>query len=472
MLKQHKYKFNYAFRIFDVVLFLLSFYLSYYIRNEYFSLNILSYPIQYQVFLVGYLIFWVFVSKHFQLYSAKRLSGFKNEVFNVSKVIVICIIVGITLGFFIRDYPLSRVFLFDIFILQIFGMITFRYALRKLLRFIRGRGYNYRQVLFIGRNIRSAKMLNRINESSEYGIRILGFLDTTNNIYMDQFFPKHKLLGDVGELEKTLREKVVDEVFIFLPIKSHYSEIQQILETCEKAGVEVKLLAEIFNLNLSRLMITQHEDINIINIYTAPKMGWQLSAKRFLDIVVSAILLFLHLPLFLLVGILIKITSRGNVFFLQKRVGYNGRPFNCIKFRTMVENAEELKGELLAKNEMDGPVFKMQADPRVTRIGRFLRKTSLDELPQVINVLLGDMSLVGPRPPLPSEVDQYDITDIRRLSMKPGITCIWQVSGRNTISFDKWMKLDQQYIDNWSLWLDITILAKTITAVIKGSGAS
>jgi exopolysaccharide biosynthesis polyprenyl glycosylphosphotransferase len=412
------------------------------------------------------------MSNHFQLYSGKRLSDFKNEVFDVSKVIIICIIAGVILGFFIRDYPLSRVFLFDILIMQIFGVITFRYALRTFLKVIRVRGKNYRQVLFIGRNIRSAKMLDRIKESPEFGIRILGFLDTPNNIDISQSFPKHELLGDVSELEKTLREKVVDEVFIFLPIKSHYSEIQQILETCEKVGVEVKLLAEIFNLNLSRSMITQHEDINIINIYTTPRMGWQLTAKRLLDIMVSAILLFLHMPIILLVSVLIKITSRGNVFFLQERLGYNGRPFNCIKFRTMVENAEEMKGELLANNEMDGPVFKMKADPRVTPIGRFLRKTSLDELPQLINVLLGDMSLVGPRPPIPSEVDQYVLTDIRRLSMKPGITCIWQVSGRNNISFDKWMELDRHYIDNWSFWLDIKILAKTIEAVIKGSGAS
>ena len=418
------------------------------------------------------MIFWNLISNHFQLYSAKRLSDLRNEIFDVSKVIIICIVVGIILGFFIRDYPLSRLFLLEIFIFQLFGTITFRYALRKILKFIRGRGYDYRQVLFIGRNIRSEKMFSRIMKSPEFGIRILGFLDTPNNIDIAQSFPKHELLGNVSELEKTLRETVVDEVFIFLPIKSHYSEIQQILETCEKAGVEVKLLADIFNLNLSRSIITQHEDINVINIYTAPRMSWQLIAKRFLDIIVSAILLFLHIPIILLVSILIKITSRGDVFFLQERLGYNGRPFNCIKFRTMVENAEELKGELLSKNEMDGPVFKIKADPRVTRIGRFLRKTSLDELPQLINVLLGDMSLVGPRPPLPSEVDQYELTDIRRLSMKPGITCIWQVSGRNTISFDKWMELDRHYIDNWSFWLDIKILAKTIQAVLKGSGAS
>jgi len=469
MLKQNKVKFYYAFRILDVVLFLFSFYLAYYIRHEYFSLDILSYPIQYQIFLVGYLIFWVFISNHFQLYSTKRLSSLKNEYFDVTKVITICIVVGIVLGFFIRDYPLSRVFLLDIFIFQLFGMITFRYTLRKFLKFIRGRGYDFRQVLFIGRNIRSAKMLNRIKESPEFGIRILGVLDTPNNIDIDQTFPKHELLGDISDLEKMLRANIVDEVFVFLPVKSHYSEIQQILQTCEKAGVEVKLPADIFNLNLSQSLVTRHEDINVINIYTAPRMGWQLIAKRFLDIVVSAILIFLLLPLFLLVGVLIKITSRGNVLFLQERLGYNGRTFNCIKFRTMVENAEELQAELLAKNEMDGPVFKIQADPRVTRIGRLLRKTSLDELPQLINVLLGDMSLVGPRPPLPSEVDQYELTDVRRLSMKPGITCIWQVSGRNNISFDKWMELDRHYIDNWSFWLDIQRCFSLYSTHSKGS---
>jgi len=169
---------------------------------------------------------------------------------------------------------------------------------------------------------------------------------------------------------------------------------------------------------------------------------------------------------------LIKATSKGPVFFVQQRIGYNGRLFNCLKFRTMIENAEEIKKDLKKLNEMDGPVFKIKNDPRITKVGRFLRKTSIDELPQIINVLKGDMSLVGPRPPVPDEVSQYELEDRRRLSMRPGITCIWQVNGRNAIGFDKWMELDRQYIDNWSLWLDIKILAKTIPAVLRGSGAA
>jgi exopolysaccharide biosynthesis polyprenyl glycosylphosphotransferase len=191
-----------------------------------------------------------------------------------------------------------------------------------------------------------------------------------------------------------------------------------------------------------------------------------------MDILLSGVLLILLSPLFLLVTLLIKVTSRGTVFFAQRRVGYNGRQFSCLKFRTMVENAEERKKELLYLNEMTGPVFKIKNDPRVTPFGRWLRKLSIDELPQLINVLWGDMSLVGPRPPVPSEVDQYHLNDRRRLSMKPGITCLWQVSGRNRIPFEKWMELDRQYIDRWSLALDLKILVKTIPAVLRGSGAS
>jgi lipopolysaccharide/colanic/teichoic acid biosynthesis glycosyltransferase len=172
------------------------------------------------------------------------------------------------------------------------------------------------------------------------------------------------------------------------------------------------------------------------------------------------------------VSFLIKRSSKGPVFFKQQRVGYNGRLFNCLKFRTMVENAEELRDDLLELNEMDGPVFKIKNDPRLTKVGKILRKTSIDELPQFINVLRGDMSLVGPRPPIPSEVKEYELVDRRRLSMRPGITCLWQVNGRNSIPFEKWMELDRQYIDQWSLWLDFKILAKTIPAVLRGSGAA
>jgi lipopolysaccharide/colanic/teichoic acid biosynthesis glycosyltransferase len=175
--------------------------------------------------------------------------------------------------------------------------------------------------------------------------------------------------------------------------------------------------------------------------------------------------------LLVVVAAAIKASSKGPVFFVQQRIGYNGRVFKCLKFRTMVANAEEMKKDLVPLNEMDGPVFKIKDDPRITAVGRLLRKTSVDELPQLINVLKGDMSLVGPRPPVPEEVSKYKLTDRRRLSIRPGITCIWQVNGRNTITFEDWMKLDQQYIDQWSLWLDLKILLKTIPVVLLQKGA-
>ncbi|PIE77777.1 MAG: hypothetical protein CSA15_11355 [Candidatus Delongbacteria bacterium] len=197
-----------------------------------------------------------------------------------------------------------------------------------------------------------------------------------------------------------------------------------------------------------------------------------LKVKRLADVVSSLIFIVLFSPIFLAVAIAVKLTSKGPIVFTQKRVGLRGREFNLYKFRTMVENAEELKKELEAQNEMDGPVFKIKKDPRITKIGSFLRKSSLDEFPQFFNVLRGDMSIVGPRPPLPKEVAKYERWQRRRLSMKPGITCIWQVSGRNEISFEEWMKLDLEYIDNWSLKLDFSLFIKTIKVVLLRKGAS
>ena len=191
-----------------------------------------------------------------------------------------------------------------------------------------------------------------------------------------------------------------------------------------------------------------------------------------MDFAGSALLLILLGPLFALIALLVKLDSKGPVFFAQERVGMNKRSFNLLKFRSMVVNAEELREQLADQNEVDGPVFKIKKDPRITRIGRFIRKTSIDELPQLWNALVGDISLVGPRPPLFSEVEQYEWLFRKRISIKPGITCLWQVSGRNSLSFDEWMELDKQYIDNWSIWLDLKILLLTVPTVLFGRGAS
>jgi exopolysaccharide biosynthesis polyprenyl glycosylphosphotransferase len=223
---------------------------------------------------------------------------------------------------------------------------------------------------------------------------------------------------------------------------------------------------------LSHMRPFQLAGIPMVAMYNTTRYEWQELLKKIFDIILATLGLILTAPLMLGIALAIRLTSPGPILFVQKRVGLNGRTFNMYKFRTMVPNAEELKTSLSHLNEMSGPVFKIKDDPRVTPIGRFLRKTSLDELPQLWNVLRQDMSLVGPRPPLPSEVNLYNPSHRKRLSVKPGITCIWQISGRNDIDFDKWMEMDAEYVDNWSLGLDLKILAKTLPVVIGKKGAS
>lgn len=472
MLKQYKEPFASTFRIVDVLIILCSFYVAYGVRFGTTDLNMLSFPKQYKILFVTFLIIWIYSSNRFRLYSSKRVTRFVKEALDLVKIITLCLTIASIPAFFIRDYPLSRLFLVSFWLLQSFSLISFRFILRESLKYIRKRGYNYRQILIVGRNDRADKLVRKIEESPEFGLQILGFIDSTNGKNVNASLSKYKLLGGLNDLEKIIREQVVDEVFVFLPIKSFYPEIQEILKICETMGVEVKIPTDLFSHKLAKSTISIFDDIPIIDLSTSPKMNWQLLVKRLIDLIGSTLGLIMLSPLFGVVSLLIKGTSKGPVFFKQERVGYNGRVFHCLKFRTMVENAEELKKDLLKLNEMEGPVFKIRNDPRVTRVGWILRKTSIDELPQLVNVFIGDMSLVGPRPPVPGEVSQYDLKDRRRLSMRPGITCIWQVSGRNVIPFEKWMELDRQYIDEWSLWLDCKILAKTIPAVLQRRGAA
>ncbi|MCK5010200.1 MAG: exopolysaccharide biosynthesis polyprenyl glycosylphosphotransferase, partial [Deltaproteobacteria bacterium] len=240
----------------------------------------------------------------------------------------------------------------------------------------------------------------------------------------------------------------------------------------QEQGIIIRLLSDLFDLKIAKSYIDHLDDIHFLTLHSAPIEQWPLLVKRSFYVALSSIILVLLLPLLLFIAILIKLDSKGTVFFTQERMGLNKRKFKLLKFRTMVENAEKLRVELEDQNEASGPVFKIRNDPRVTRVGKWLRMISIDELPQLINVLKGEMSLVGPRPPIPSEVERYECKDKRRLSMKPGITCLWQINGRSNISFDKWMELDKEYIDNWSLWLDMKILVKTIPAVIRGTGAT
>jgi exopolysaccharide biosynthesis polyprenyl glycosylphosphotransferase len=279
------------------------------------------------------------------------------------------------------------------------------------------------------------------------------------------------VLGTVGTLETVLKERVVSEVYVATSDDHRRGAVQTVIRSCERFGVPFALPACGYRLARATPACKGVADGYVHYLSVQPKpLQWEI--KRLLDILASATALLLLAPLLAVTAIAVKLTSKGPVLFKQERVGLHGRTFHMLKFRSMVADAELRKSALAAENERSGPVFKMARDPRVTPLGRFIRKYSIDELPQLLNVLRGDMSVVGPRPAVPSEVAQYEAWQRRRLSVRPGLTCVWQVSGRDQVSFGAWMLLDMRYIDHWSLWEDIRLILQTVPVVVTGRGAS
>jgi exopolysaccharide biosynthesis polyprenyl glycosylphosphotransferase len=328
-------------------------------------------------------------------------------------------------------------------------------------------------MLILGTNERARKFAHKIETTPELGYRFVGFID--NKWKGNENLEKYgwKLISNLKNFNAYIREYVVDEVVIALPMNSHYKEASKIFTACEEQGIVVRYLLDIFNSKHAQSQTGYFEGETLISQYTGAMKGWQVTIKRAMDIVLSAALLVILSPLFLITAIAIKLDSPGPVLYLQERIGLNKRRFRLYKFRTMVKDADKKQDELEVFNEVSGPVFKIKNDPRITKIGKFLRRTSIDELPQLINVLKGDMSIVGPRPlPVRDYKGFSQDWHRRRFSVFPGITCLWQVNGRSSIPFEKWIDLDLQYIDQWSLWLDLKILVRTFPAIIKGSGAA
>ena len=321
----------------------------------------------------------------------------------------------------------------------------------------------------MGTGRRAQEFLSIASKHKEWGYRIVGFLDKDPKM-TGKKISEYLVMGSLDDLPKILENAVVDEVVFIVP-RNWLQLIEKCIAYCEAVGVPATLSTDFFDLEVASGVPKEMDGFTYLTFETSRLRETELVIKRTFDILFSISVLTVTAPLLLVVAAMIKLTSPGPVFFKQVRCGHNGRKFYVYKFRSMVVDAEARLEELKTLNEMSGPVFKITNDPRLTTIGKFIRKTSLDEFPQFFNVLKGDMSLVGPRPPLPKEVEQYEPWHRRRLSMKPGITCIWQVSGRNKIGFEDWMKLDLQYIDQWSLWLDLKILLLTVKAVFTTSGA-
>jgi len=423
--------------------------------------------------VVAVLLFWHVVFSIFGFYESQRMTSPLMLAFDAAKATTLSAIGLALMGKLFEIKMLTPIFGVAFWLLSSAVILLARILVRYGLRRIRTHGRNLRNVLILGTNSRAIEFARKIQSKPELGYHVLGFVDDDwegAEGFLDSGYPLSCTLNSLTEF---LRHNVVDEVAIYLPLRSFYEQASQVAALCEQHGIIVRFTSEIFNLKISRSRAVDIDGIAHITSHVGSSDTAALMVKRILDVVVSAILLFLLAPLMATVAFLIKFDSAGPVFFRQERIGLNKRRFRIFKFRTMVPNAEKMIVELQAMNEVSGPVFKMKADPRCTRIGTFLRRTSLDELPQLLNVVTGNMSLVGPRPlPVRDYEGFSEDWQRRRFSIRPGITCLWQVRGRSDIPFDKWMELDLQYMDQWSLWLDLKILAQTVPAVLKGSGAA
>ena len=460
----------------DLALTAVSFPLTWILRNGYLTSalpELFPLPLapvnEYLPLLLFILPIWGLLLYAAGFYRSHRTLPLGEELWAAARVsfggtaLLVLLIYGLRLDF------VSRWFL------VLFGAVNFLFlasektALRLTSRWVRSRGFNFRTAVIVGTGPKASQFADFLEAHPYWGFRVLGYLDDNNGgeIGLSGRWP---CLGGIQDMESILVREVVDEV-IFVIEKGKLGEYEEALLAAERHGVRAHVSLDIFPHVLARPVLEELDGIPLLSFTTTPSNPVELVAKRAIDLGLSLVLFLVTLPIQLLSAAGILVTSGRPVFFRQVRCGLNGRHFTLLKFRTMRPGAEERLSEISHLNEMTGPVFKVSRDPRLTYVGRILRRLSIDELPQLWNVIVGDMSLVGPRPPLPDEVSRYEPWQRRRLSMKPGLTCLWQVSGRSELDFDRWMALDLKYIDTWSPLLDLKILLKTVPAVLSGRGA-
>ena len=417
----------------------------------------------------------VILFHHLARYDANRFTSVPAQIIGVIKATTASTFLLLVVGVLFGVPQLTTREIAVIWAVSTVTIAASRYFINLLLCQMRRSGFSDRHLLIVGTNAGAYDLAAKFESTPELGYKILGFVLEPGGDPTAAKLPAHSkwtLCGSFEDLKSLLEHNTVDEVLICLPFDPHAAKIAYAVKLSEELGIVARVIASQKERSLLRRMQFEYFDGDLVLTFFRENLLLQLMAKRLLDVLASFILIVLLSPLLLVVALLVKFTSPGPVFFIQERVGMNKRRFRLYKFRSMVVDAEARKRELAHLNEMDGPVFKIKKDPRITPIGRFIRRTSIDELPQLFNVLRGTMSLVGPRPPVPSEVEKYEWLFQRRLSIKPGITCLWQISGRNEVSFKEWMELDKQYVESWSLWLDVKILFRTVPVVLFGRGAS
>jgi exopolysaccharide biosynthesis polyprenyl glycosylphosphotransferase len=459
MIDQRKKIFAVKLWILDLLFTTASFFLAYQFRSSELTQEILRYlfgleghtvmALRIYLWILAIIIpSWALLLPLFRVYSEPTLPPLK-QISRLSKAIGLAgLVMAAAISFVNPDASNRFIVAFTLVIDYVF-LVTYRLVLMKVTKH---GALDIRHVAVIGSGAAAHEFARTIENHNVWGLKLLGL------------FNRDQVRG-------LLEGGGVDEI-ILVADHERVDEFSDIFLLCEELGVTARVVLNFFPHSIARIELHEFDGFPLLSFSTTPTNEAVMALRRMLDVVLAGLILSVFGPLFMIpTAILIKLTSRGPVLFKQTRCGLNGRQFVMYKFRSMVDNAEQLRVELEALNEMDGPVFKSSRDPRVTTVGRIIRRRSIDELPQLFNVLRGDMSLVGPRPPLPQEVARYQRWQRRRLSMKPGMTCLWQVSGRNEVSFDDWMKLDLTYIDNWSLMLDLKILLKTVPVVLIGRGA-
>jgi exopolysaccharide biosynthesis polyprenyl glycosylphosphotransferase len=421
------------------------------------------------LYTIGFLVFWHWLMERHRLYESRRTADNRNEHQDVLYATAVGT-AALALGVLLAELPFANArFMLTFGATVTATMLLSRLVMRLTLRVARTRGRNLRFALIVGMGPRGREIAATLEAHPDIGYRVVGFVDDGEVLGAQ---PGTKPLGSCDDIARLLSKTVIDEVFIALPIRSGYERIQRVVNQCEEQGVPATLMTDFFAVRLAQTRFGRLGAIPSMRLYAGPDLRPSFILKRFLDLAGAGVLTFFLTPVFLGVALAIKLKDPGPIFFTQTRVGFNKRPFTLYKFRTMVVDAESRQAALESQNEAQGPVFKIRNDPRITRLGAFLRRSSLDELPQLFNVLRGDMSLVGPRPLPVRDVEGFqDDWQRRRFSVRPGITCLWQLSGRSDITFERWMELDLEYIDNWSLRLDLKILLRTVSVVLKREGA-
>lgn len=482
MLREQEAVVRRAIILFDILVVSFSFFLTYFLRRYlhlFYSLDLIpsvrvmaemSTPIRdYAIVLMLIVPTWSLSLYMNGMYRSMRTKGIVEVMWVIVRSGFFATLIFGTFVFFFKLEYVSRIFFMMLLLISASLILSEKVVVLYVSRFMRKKGYNYRKILIVGSGRRAVHFIRKVGEHPEWGFRIVGIVDY-ERVNVGKIVSGIEVLAALEDIPRLIQRRTIDEVIFLIP-RAQLDKIEEYLYVCETHGISATVAVDLFDVKISKLRQTELDGIPLITFETTPANEQQLFIKRAMDVLVSGIGIIILSPLFLIIALAIKAASKGPVLYIQKRSGLNGRKFVLYKFRSMYKGAHQRLAELIDRNEMSGPIFKIKDDPRVTPVGKVLRRFSLDELPQLFNVFMGHMSLVGPRPPLPKEVRQYEPWQRRRLSMRPGMTCLWQAGGRNKVKFDEWMKLDLEYIDNWSLLLDFKILTKTIPAVMFGVGA-